>query len=429
MVRREVWVTGVGMISSLGIGMDEVWGALAAGRTGCAPLGGEAALAVGCVAGAPVKGFRSARMIPNRKSLKLMTRPVQFGVAAAALAFEDAGLEVGAVDPERLGVFVGAGQAFADRDELQFALDKSRGQDGQIDMARFGAEGMPLIHPLWLLRGLSNNVLGFVSLEYNAQGINNNYANSGVSSIQAIASAADAIAEGRADLSFAGGYDAATMDEFIIGHGRLGLLASGPGDPALAHRPFDRARSGLVPGEGGCFLILEAAEHATARGKRGIARISGGGITSDAFAVADANPDGTKQRRAASEAMRQAKIEPGDVGAIFAHGTATQGYDPVEIGAYRALFGARLGQIPLTADKAGLGHTMSACGAMSAAVAARAVDVQRVPPIASLQEVAPECEGPDFVAGSDRAATFEHALVSSAGLGGQAAALIVSRVR
>ena len=187
--RREVWATGVGLVTSLGVGVEATWSALLEGRSGLrSSEGHDEATFVGCPAVAKLEKFRGNRYLKNRKSIKLMTRPVQLGMAAAKLAFDHAGLDEDALDPERFGVFVGAGQAFADRRELEAALDRSR-VEGDFDIVKFGADGINMIHPLWLLRGLSNNVLGFVSLEYNAQGINNNYCNSGVSGIQAITAA------------------------------------------------------------------------------------------------------------------------------------------------------------------------------------------------------------------------------------------------
>ncbi len=430
MGERQVWVTGLGVMSSLGIGVEDTWQGLVSGKTGVALAeASDAATAVECPVSALVPKFRASKMVKNRKSLKIMTRPVRLGVIAAGLAWDDAGLVEGEVDPERLGVFVGAGQAFADRTELEGALDLCRdGESGGLDMVRYGQQGIDRIHPLWLLRGLSNNVLGFVSLDYNAQGINNNYANSGVSSTQAISMGALAIEDGFADVVFAGGYDSIVGPECMMGYGRLGLLSSQSESPELAHRPFDRHRTGLVPSEGSCFLILEAAEHAKARGKAPLAVLSGGGVAMDAFGVADPDPAGTKMILAAREALRLAGLESSDIGAIFAHGAASSRYDAIEIAAYRSIFGQEhLSKLPLTADKAGLGHTVAACGAMSAAMAARAIHHGVIPPIASLSEPDAACQGPDFVTGEARPCDAKHVLVASAGLGGQAGALILSK--
>lgn len=420
---REVWITGVGALTSVGIGIDATWASLLAGRTGVGPLEDESAHAVGCRVAARVQGFRANRFIENRKSLKLMTRPVSLGVAAARLAYEEAGLSPAVMDPERLGIFVGAGQAFADRKELQYALDHCRDGD-DVDMVKFGAEGLGMIHPLWLLRGLSNNVLGFVSLEYEAQGINNNYANSGTSGTEAIIAAADAIREGLADAAFAGGYDTQLGAECLVGYGRLGLLAQGETE----HRPFDRARSGMVPSEGAAFLMLEAADHAKARGARPVARVLGGGSASDAFGIADPDPEGTKLTLAAEWALRTAGLDVGDIDAIFAHGAASRRFDHVEAAVYRRLLGARAQDVPVTADKAAIGHTIAAGGAIGAGVAAVAMREQVIPHIATLRDVGPECAGLQYVVGEPMAGEYRHALVASAGLGGQAAALVVSRV-
>lgn len=425
---RQVWVTGLGVVSSLGVGVASTWEALLAGESGVGPIDSEAARAVDCQVGAEVKNFKARKLVPNRKSLKIMTRPVRLGVAAAALAWQDAGLSAEDTAPERLGVFVGAGQAFADRSELEPALERSYDGQGGIDMVRYGQEGLGLIHPLWLLRGLSNNVLGFVSLDFNAQGINNNYANSGVSSTQAIIMAARAIADGMADACFAGGYDTLLSPECLVGYGRLGLLSQGAlDDPSRAHRPFDKRRAGLVPAEGACFLMLESAEHAMARGATPLARVSGGAVTAEALAVVDASAEGTKLIHATRRAMSEARIGADEVDAIFAHGAALPHYDAVEIAAYREVFGERLGEVSLTADKAALGHTVAAAGAMSAAMATMSLKHGVLPPIASLGALDPACEGPRYVLGEPRAAEVRHALIASAGLGGQAGTLILSR--
>lgn len=424
MSEREVWITGVGAMTSLGLSMEETWARLLEGHSGAQPLeGDDTARAMGCASGAPVPPFRNNKVVKNRKSLKLMTRPVVLGCAAAKMAFEAAGMEDGAQDPERLGIFVGAGQAFADRGEIQPALEMARDGD-DLNMHRYGAQGLDLIHPLWLLRGLSNNVLGFVSLDFDAQGINNNYANSGISGAQAIMGAFENIAEDRIDYSFAGSYDTALAPECLVGYGRLGMLAGQDG----AHRPFDKDHGGFVPGEAGCFLMLEEASSARGRGATPLARVSGAAVTCDGYSMVEPDPEGRGLRLAIARALEVAGLEAGDIGAVFAHGASTPTSDLIEASVYRDLLGERAPSVPVTADKSGLGHSLAAGSSLSAAVAALALRDQRVPPIAGLREVAPGCEGLDYVQGAAREHSFQHALVCSLGLGGQAAALILSRV-
>ncbi len=426
MTQREVWITGVGVISSLGLTAEETWKGLCAGQSGAVKAEQDAAKAVSCSAVAPVTGFKARKYI-DRKSLKLMTAPVRYGVAAAGLALEHAGLVAENADPERFGVFVGAGQAFADRVELEYALDHCLTGTNQIDMVRYGEEGLGMIHPLWLLRGLSNNVLGFVSLKFNAQGINNNYANSGVSATQAIIMGAAAIAAGRADLVLAGGYDSALIDENLVGYGRLGMLSNFAGDPSAAHRPFDRDRSGFVPSEGAGFLLLEAAETARKRGARPLARVMGGAVTCDAFGMAEPDPSGQHLRRAVERALRFSHLEADQIDGIFAHGAASPSFDPLEAVVYRELFANRP-DLPVVADKASLGHTVAASGALSTSMAALALHHQALAPIVNLEHIDPSCEGLAYVRGEAQNRALSHVLVSSAGVGGQAAALVLSRV-
>lgn len=423
-MNRRVWITGVGLVTSAGIGVEATWDALLARRTGMIAADSAEAALVGCPVVATVKGFKARNYVSNRKSLKLMTRPVKLGMAAAKLAFEGAGLEVGQIAAERIGIYVGAGQAFADRTELEYALKASRSDDGRFDMVKFGAEGLGQIHPLWLLRGLSNNVLGFVSLEYDAQGTNNNFCNSGVSATQAVSNAARAIADGHIDAAFAGGYDSIVGEEGTLGFGRLGLLAKGD-EVEHAHRPFDVSRTGLVPAEGAAFLILEAAESAKARGATGLAAVLGGGSASDAMGVTGPDPSGGKISRSVLAALDEAGGTPEDVVAVFAHGTGSA-FDAVEARAYREVFGARASSVLVTADKATVGHTVAACGAVSAGLAAWAISQKTMPPIASLDELDPRCEGLAFVAGGPVPLPEGLVVASSAGIGGQGAAVVLA---
>jgi len=425
---REVWVTGIGLVTSLGIGVEATWNGMMEGATGMTATTSDEARIVRCPSQAQVKKFRGADFISNRKSLKLMTRQVQLGLAAARLAVEDAKLDVAKVDSEMFGVYVGAGQAFAESRELEGAFDQARREDGTFDIVAFGDKGLAFIHPLWLLRGLSNNVLGFVSLEYDAQGINNNYCNSGISSAQAILSGARSVAEGLADIVLVGGYDDILTPEGLLGYGRLGLLANGAMTAENAHRPFDRHRTGLVPAEGACFLMLEAPEHARARGATPLARVVGGGVASDGYHVTTPDPGGGKLRRAAEAALAEVGAETSDVGAVFAHGASSVRFDQVEAQVYRELFGSRIGAIPICADKANLGHTVAASAAISAAVVCKALAMGRLPHIPTLKDVDPACAGLQYLTGGPVSWTPSLTLTASAGLGGQAAVLAFAPV-
>ncbi|MEL6182917.1 MAG: beta-ketoacyl synthase N-terminal-like domain-containing protein, partial [Myxococcota bacterium] len=272
--------------------------------------------------------------------------------------------------------------------------------------------------------------LGFVSLEYNAQGINNNYCNSGVSSIQAITAGMHAIREGYADLVFAGGYDSIIGEEGLLGYGRLGLLATEQEgvSPQTAHRPFGAARTGLIPGEGACFVMLESTAHAQARGAQPMAQLLGGGVCSGAYGITDPDPAGTKLRLALAEASRDARVSLDSVEALFAHGAGSVTFDPIEVQVYREAMGAQAAQRVLaTADKGQVGHTMCAAGAISTGLAVQALASGRVPAMGGTQTVDRACAGLDWVLEESREATVGRALVSSAGLGGQAAALLLDR--
>jgi 3-oxoacyl-[acyl-carrier-protein] synthase II len=184
----------------------------------------------------------------------------------------------------------------------------------------------------------------------------------------------------------------------------------------------------MVPSEGAAFLILESSVHAEARGARAIAQVSGSGVASDGWGVADPDPSGTKLSLAVEWALKTAGLHAGDVDALFAHGAASLRYDSVEAHVYRELLGPRAEVVPVTADKAGVGHTAAAGGAIGAGIAARALAEGTIPHISTFSSAGPGCQGLRYVVDEPLVGDFKHVLVGSAGLGGQAAVLALSRV-
>ncbi len=413
---RGVVITGVGFVSTLGGTSAEALDAMLAGRTGVAPLTDPELEFLPCRLGARITGFRGQDWVDNRKNLRLMTPAVQYGLAAVRKAADAAGLAPGVLPPDRLGMFVGAGTAFGDGRELLPALQKGIGEEG-FDVRRFATEGVPLINPLWLLKGLSNNVLGFATASLDAQGINQNYCTSGAGGLQAIGEAAWALTEGRADAIVAGGADSAMNPEHYTGFARLGLLTEGHTPDAV--RPFDARHDGFAPGEGAAFFTLETEESARRRGRPVLARVVGFGDRASAGTPLHAEPESV------AAACRRAIEGAGwtQVDAVWAHGNANPGFDDVEARALREVFGARTP--PVTADKGQLGHAIAAAGPLSLALALEAGRRGVLPAVAHLETPAPHCAGVDFVAGEPRQRTLRRVLVHAAGLGGQTTFLAV----
>lgn len=407
----NVAITGVGLVSPLGHTAAEVVGALLEGRTAVKPLEGFGDAPFECPVAAVVTGFKVRDWVPNRKNLKLMTPATRYGIAAVKRAWLDAGLE-GAIEPERLGVFVGAGTAFGESEDLRPALECSIAPRG-FDSVAFGRDGMHVINPLWLLKGLSNNILGFATADLDAQGINQNYCNSPVGGLQAIGEAAWALVEGKADAILAGGADSAVNAAHLTGFGRLEMLS-----PSGRVRPFGANHDGFAPGEGGAFFALERPEDAASRGRRMLARLVGYGNAGGAHALTTGVPESIAS--AFRGAIVRAGWTPAEVDLVYAHGSATAAFDLREAKALELVFGS--GTPPITANKAQLGHSVAASGALSVACA---IDIARrgaIPP-AGDYPLAHGCKGIDLVRGGPRMATVRRALVHASGLGGQTTCL------
>ncbi len=411
-------VTGVGVVSTLGHSAGEMLDAMLEGRSALVELQGFPEAPFGCPRVATVSGFKAKDWVANRKNLKLMSAATRFGIAAVKLAYAAARLE-GVVDPQRLGLFVGAGTALGDSKDLQPAIDRAVA-DGAFDSQVFGSEGMHLINPLWLLKGLSNNVLGFASADLDARGVNQNYCNSPPGGLQAIGEAAWALTEGKADALIAGGADSGVDAAHLTGFGRLEMLS-----PSGQVRPFGVGHDGFAPGEGAAFVALERAEHAAPRGARPLARIVGYGNAGGANALTTGLPETIAASFRA--ALRRARWNPSDVDLVIAHGSATPAFDPKEAQAIRVVFGDRTP--PVTANKGLLGHAIAASGVLSVAAAVEILQ-RGVVPAAGRYRKARSCRGLDLVLSDPRALPdLRRVLVHAAGLGGQTTVLAIEKVK
>ncbi|MBM4320056.1 MAG: beta-ketoacyl-[acyl-carrier-protein] synthase family protein [Deltaproteobacteria bacterium] len=421
MSRRIPVITGMGIVSPLGTGREAFASALLAGRSGVVARPAASGDPLPCKVHAPAQGFDPSRLPGQRKNLKLMTRAVAIGLGAAMQAMDDAGIAAGSVQPDRHGAYIGAPTALGEGRDLEPALQLAT-RNGTFDMDCFAREGLPLVNPLWLLRSLSNNVLGFVSAAFRMMGPNLNICNSGVGGLQAIGEAAQAIRDDRADVCLAGGYDSIVEAQPLALFARMGLLTSNP-DPASASRPFHALRDGFVPAEGGAFLVVEEGERARKRGARCWGQLLGYATVNNAFDLASPGQDGRGIFEAASLALREAGVPPVEVGAVIAHSSGSVTYDPLEADVLRRLLGPARDRIPVSAPKSMIGHTVAASGAFGVATLLIALAERRIPPTLNLDDVAPGC-ALRHVRGEALPFTRRpHGLVLAGGLGGQHAAL------
>lgn len=431
---RRVVITGVGVVSPLGNSAPALWEALAAGRSGIGDVPHLKLDAYRTRLGGAVRDFVPRKFISDPKSLKLMTRPVRLGVAAMELAAHDAGfIAAGApapalaeLDPARIGSYVGSPGHAGDRDELLRALDLSygNGNGAGLDLAAFGAEGIPTVNPLWLLKSLANLVLYFVSLRLGAQGPNANICMSGAGGAMAVGEAFHAIRYGRADVAMAGGYESLLDEERLESFEPSGLLYLGDGAASAASRPFDRDRAGFVAAEGGAFVVLEEAERAQRRGAKIYGEVRGFG-TAASGAEGRANETAEAFTGAMEAALTDARLQAWDLAAIYAQGLATPRSDRAEAEALKTLLTARAAYTPVTAVKSMTGNLLAGSGPLELIAALGSLQ-GAMPPILNLEHPDPDL-GLDYVRGRARAGEFERILINAGGLGGTVASLIVER--
>jgi 3-oxoacyl-[acyl-carrier-protein] synthase II len=418
--KRRVVVTGIGLVTPFGCDVQRFWHALRAGQSaGRTVTGVEGA---DCeVAGAPVSGF-NVREHVDPKSLRLMAPAVAFGVAAAQMASADSGMTFGSIEPVRLGAFVGSRGHSSDRQDLLPAVQRAS-NNGDFSLATFGAVGLPLVHPMWLLKGLANNVLYFLSLKLNAQGMNNNISMGGVAGTMAIGEAFHAIQRGYVDVALAGGYDSG-LDLDRIEMFEASHLVTKSTDAAHASRPFDRRRDGFLPGEGAGFLVLETIESAQGRGARIYGEVLGYGSAGPAAS----NALGPHARGFAG-ALTAALADAGGLtpDAVFTHGLATRDSDLEETRGLKIALGPRAQSIPAPALKSMLGNSFAGSGAIEAAAALLALGEGALPPTINRTEADSDCDL-DYVAGTAaRAMTLRAVALSNANLAGAHAALVLGR--
>jgi 3-oxoacyl-[acyl-carrier-protein] synthase II len=428
---RRVVISGLGLVTPIGIGPDTFWAALSEGRGGVRRLRAFPVEGLPNDIGAEVLDFdekaAKALALPKyrkalAKSQKYMARDIQLAVAAAQFAVADAGLVDGGVDPTRLGVDLGAGLISSELDELAPAINLATKPSGEFDYQVYGREGIEQIQPLWLLKYLPNMLACHISILIDCQGPSNTITEAEAASNLAIGEAARIIGRGRADVMVAGGADSKIHPLSLVRMSLLDQMSRWNGEPSEACRPFDVRRDGWVPGEGAGILILEEREHALKRGARIHGEILGFGSACDARAGGGLDPEGTGTELALKAALRDAGLEPGEIGHVNAHGAATVVSDLAEARAIRRVFGER--GVPVTALKGYFGNLVSGGGAVELIGSLLGVNHGLIPPTLNCEEIDPACEI-DAVRAQPRATSNPTFLKSNLTRHGQAAALVV----
>lgn len=381
---REIVITGVGVVSPIGIGCDAFWNALAGGESGIRPVDLFDASSLRVRFGGQIPDFDPKQYVRPRKSLKVMSREIQIGFAAADLALADASLADGSVEPERFGVVFGNDMIYADLEDLEQTYRRSL-REGQFDFHLWSEAIHEELHPLWLLKHLPNMTASHVAIAHDARGPNNSIVLGDVSGLLAIAESASVIGRGWADVMLAGGTGCRLHPTALVARGDA-LLSHRADDYRAACRPFDRDRDGMVNGEGAGVIVLEAREHAERRG----ATIRGVLAATAARCEPRARRDGltgSSLRKAIRAVCAAAGLEPRDVGHVNAHGVSTVDMDRAEAKA----IAAELGDVPVTAPKSFFGHMGAGGGVVELAASVLGLERGLVPPTLNYHVADPEC--------------------------------------
>lgn len=382
----EVVITGVGVVSPIGIGRAAFWQSLSAGRSGIGPLSEAAGSNLPVQFGGEIKDFDGKLFVKPRKSIKVMCREIQIGYTAATLALEDARIAAGQIDPDRIGVVLGSEMFYCDLDELAAGYRKCM-VDGEVKPELWGEGAMSDLYPLWMLKYLPNMTACHIAIALDARGPNNTITLDEASSLLAVIEAARVIQRGQADVMISGGGGTRINLTRILYRGDREWSHRSE-NPQAASRPFDLQRDGGVIGEGAGALILESRRHAEARGATILARLSGCGCGFEPGAYTRPGAGtGSAVRHSIRAALREAGLSPQDIGHVNAHGTSMIDRDRMEAAAIRDC----LGDTPVTALKSYFGCLAAGSGAVELIGSVLALVEGRVPHTLNYEFPDPAC--------------------------------------
>ena len=408
---RRVVITGIGLVSPLGIGTQLSWDALCEGRSGVGTITKFDITGFPAQIAGEVKGFDPLRFI-EKKEVKKMDIFIQYAIAAAHFAVDDSGLVVTPDVAPRVGVSIASGiGGFTTIEREHKAL----------------LEGGPRkISPFFIPSAIINLAAGQVSIRFGAKGPNSAACTACTASAHAIGDAYEIIRRDDADVMIAGGSEAAVCAMGVGGFAALRALSTRNDEPERASRPFDRERDGFVLGEGSGIVVLEELERARQRGAPIYAELVGYGMSADAFHMTAPSEDGDGAVRVMELAIRHAGIRPDQIDYINAHGTSTPHNDRLETLAIKRCFGDHARKVAISSTKSMTGHLLGAAGGLEAGITALAVRNQMIPPTINLENPDPDCDL-DYVPFTKRAASIGYALSNSFGFGGTNGALVFKR--
>lgn len=410
---KRVVVTGLGIISPVGTGIESFWSSLTAGISGIGPVTRFDPAHFSTKIAGEVKDFEPTRYI-DKKEARRMDRFTQFAVAATGMAVEDASLNFEDEDKDRIGVILGSGVG---------------GIETMEEQARVLAEKGPgRISPVFVPMMIANMGAGQVAIRYCLRGPNSTSVSACASSSNAIGDAFKMLQYGRADVMITGGAEAAITPLAMAGFIQMKAMSTRNEEPEKASRPFDQERDGFVIGEGAAILILETLEHALKRGARIYAELAGYGSTCDAYHMTAPDPEGHGAANSMREALADADIKPSEVDYINAHATATPLGDKAETLAIKSVFSSHAAKVAISSTKSMTGHLLGASGGLEAMVCVLAIQEGTIPPTINYEQPDPDCDL-DYVPNTARKAKVDVALSNSFGFGGHNATLVFKKYR
>ena len=408
---RRVVVTGIGLVSPLGLGTEKTWEAIRNGRSGVGPITAFDASAFTTRIAGEVKGFEPEKFV-DRKEIKKMGRFIQFAIAASDFAVRASGLKITPENAERAGVYVGSGIGGFEVIEREFENLLNKGPHR--------------ISPFFIPATIVNLASGYVSIRTGAKGPNSATATACTSSAHAIGDSFRMIQRGEADVMICGGAEAPICRMGIGGFAAMRALSTRNDEPQRASRPWDKGRDGFVVGEGAGILVLEEYEFARRRGAPILAEVVGYGMSGDSHHITAPPEDGDGAYRVMRNALADAGIAAGAVEYINAHGTSTDVGDRVETVAVKRAFGDHARKLAVSSTKSMTGHLLGGAGGVEAGLTVLAIRDQIAPPTINYEEPDPACDL-DYVPNQARPMKIEYALSNSFGFGGTNGCLIFKR--
>lgn len=412
MTKRRVVITGLGVLSSVGLDVESSWQGVLAGKSGIAPITKFDTSPFSVSFGGELKGFNVEDYIP-KKEAKKMDPFIHYGIAAGAQAIKDSGLEITDVNAARIGVSIGSGIGGIGSIETQHST--------------YLKSGPRRVSPFFVPSSIINMISGNLSIMFGLKGPNMAISTACATGTHSIGDAARMIQYGDVDAMVAGGAEYATTELGLAGFAAARALSTRNDDPQAASRPWDKDRDGFVLADGAGAVMLEEYEHAKARGAKIYAEVLGFGMSGDAYHMTLPAAGGEGAARCMATTLQNSGVNPEQIGYINAHGTSTPAGDVCETSAVKTIFGDHAYKLAMSSTKSMTGHALGAAGAMEAVFTALALHEQKLPPTINHDNAEEGCDL-DYVANEARDASFEYALSNSFGFGGTNASIVLRKV-